>query len=54
MLDREYVLDTTAGGVDLRLPRYVLGCPPYPVLRAASTSRPLGDDLKIRVASSIT
>jgi len=51
MLDREYVLDTAAGGLDLRLPRFVPGCPPYPEIRAASAYRQLGGNLQIKVAS---
>jgi len=51
ILDARHVFDTLAGGIDLHLPRYVLGCPPYPELRAASTDRPLGDGLKATVAS---
>ena len=50
IFEREYVLDTAAGGVDLRLPRSVLGCPPYPELCAESVHRPLGGGLVIRVA----
>ncbi len=51
MFDREYGLETAAGGVDLRLPRQTPGCPPYLELSAASTRCALGYDLQITVAS---
>ncbi len=51
ILDGEFVFDTAAGGVDLRLPRRVPGCPPYPELLAASILRSLDGGIEARVAS---
>jgi hypothetical protein len=51
ILDGEFRFDTAAGGINLRLPRRVFGCPDYPELRASSICLRLADGAEARTAS---
>ena len=51
ILDGEFRFDTAAGGINLRLPRRVFGCPDYPELRTGSIHRSSDGGVKARVAS---